>query len=379
MRQYPMAKTWVEISSSALLHNCRQFQKLLEPSAALIAVVKSNAYGHGLVAVSRVLAASIAPKARQKNPLWFGVDSCEEALALRRAGIVQPILVLGLSSPRQFPVMALRKVHFALSRIEDIPFLPLRARFQIKIETGTNRLGVNLNMLSRVAAALREHRRIPEGFYTHFAEAENRSSGFWKIQLRNLRAAQAIIERHWPRRKFFVHASATAAALSHRSARLQAVRIGIGLYGLPPDVVFARNAVIRRLRPALVWKTRVAFVRRIAKGETIGYGRTFRAAGPMTIATLPVGYWDGYDRRLSGIGKVLFRGRKARVVGRVCMNMTMIDLSAFKSPKTGEEVILLGKHRNGEEISATEIASTIRTINYEVITRINPLIPRIVT
>lgn len=379
MRRSQTVKTWVEISSSALLHNYRQFQKLLRPSVVLIAVIKSNAYGHGLVEVARALAAPASSKIKRKNPLWFGVDSCEEALTLRRAGINRPILVLGLADPKQFSVLASQKVHVAISRIADIPFLSPQSRFQIKIETGTNRLGVSPIMLSRMAAALREHSLVPEGFYTHFAEAENPSSGFWKTQLKNLHAARAIMERTWPKKNFFIHASATAAALLHRSAHLRAVRIGIGLYGLPPDIGFARDATIRRLRPVLAWKTRVIYVRHIAKGETVGYNRTFRAAKPMIVATLPVGYWDGYDRRLSGKGEVLFRGKKARVIGRVCMNMTMVDLSAFKNPVAGEEVILLGKHRNGMEISATNIASATRTINYEIITRINPLIPRMVT
>lgn len=379
----PKAKTWVEISSAALRHNLQLFRRLVGVPTAVMAVIKANAYGHGMTEVAKVLTASVSSKSKVSSSktdnrlLWFGVNSGAEALALRQEGISAPILVLGLVGPEEFEELAAKDISFAVSRIEDLAFLPVRARFQIKIETGTHRLGFFPQELSLVIRRLKKLRRRPEGFYTHFADAERVRSRFWKQQLKELERAERLFLRAW-KKPLLKHASATAAALQYPSAHFDIVRIGIGLYGLEPDPEFCKHPLIRELRPVLSWKTRIVQVKKVPKGATIGYDRAYRARRPITIAVLPVGYWDGYARGLSSFGSVLLRGVRVPVVGRVCMNMTMADVSAAPHPKTGEEVILLGKSKNGKEISVVQMAKQLNTITYEIVTRINPLIPRVI-
>ncbi|MBI2175672.1 MAG: alanine racemase [Parcubacteria group bacterium] len=373
----------MEISAFALLYNYRLFRRLAGKTAGIMAVVKANAYGHGMAEVAKILATSASPKSQvpgsktDSRPLWFGVDSGAEALALRGIGISEPILVLGLICPEEFRGLTANNVSFVLARKEDIDLLPPRAKFQIKIETGTNRLGFFPQELPFVIRRLERLRKRPEGFYTHFADAENTHSRFWKRQLVEFRRAEGLFLRAWSA-PLFKHASATAAALQYPSARFDIVRVGIGLYGLEPDPRLRALPVVQKLRPVLSWKTRTVQVKKVLRGATVGYDRTFRARRPMTIAVLPVGYWDGYDRGLSSRGVVLLRGKRARVIGRVCMNMTMVDVSDVPRPGVGEEVTLLGKSRNGEEITVANMARQLHTITYEVVTRINPLIPRVI-
>ena len=368
-------KTWVEISAHALRANHRTFRRLLGPSVALMAAVKANAYGHGMEQVARILASVPAPK--RAAPLWFGVDSAAEALRLRESGIREQILVLGISDPADFLPMAETRVSFVLARFQDIACLPISARVHLKVETGTHRLGFFPEELPKVFGALHRRGIIPEGLYTHVADAENMHSPFLSTQRERFLRAESLAFRMWPNARLLRHLSATAAALRDPAARCDMVRVGIGLYGLLPDKGFLHHPIAKKLRPALSWKTRVVQVKRILKGESVGYDRTYHAARAMTIAVLPVGYWDGFDRRLSNTGTVLVRGKKASVVGRVCMNMTMADVSNIPRVREGDEVVLLGKQGH-TEITAAEMAAALGTINYEVVTRINPLLMRAV-
>lgn len=365
-------KTWMEIDRVALLHNLKKVQKFVGSDVFLMAIVKANAYGHGLGEIAKVL--------KNKKNIWFGADTLEEALMLKRAGIRKPIMIFGYIPNAQLKYAIQQEFHISIYSKEVLHTISeiiknnkkLKPHLHLKIETGTNRLGIQLKDLLNIPKEISF-----EGVYTHFAEAENPKSSFYQRQLREFRKALFVLAQQGitPR---YIHTAATAALLQYPETHEKLVRLGIGLYGLwpSPDVkhrVFDTVA----LRPVLTWKTRIAQIKTIKKGETVGYDRTWRAKKNSKIAILPAGYYDGYDRRLSNCGEVLIKGKRVPVIGRVCMNMCMIDVTAIPGMAMGDEVVLLGRQGN-QEISADDIAKTIGTINYEVITKINPLIPRIV-
>jgi len=371
--------TTVEISRKALIDNLQQFRRKLGPGVKMMAVVKANAYGHGIEAVSKIVSHHGAD--------WLGVSSLEEGILLRERGMTLPILVLGyiplaeikegLKNDLSFVVYHQEMVKKAAEEAKKLKKL---ARIHLKVETGTNRQGIRLKDLSPfVQFCLKQKNIFLEGIYTHYANVEEAlDSGFALEQLKVFKRALQLIKEadvKIPIR----HIACSAAAILFDQAFFDLVRIGIGLYGLWPSSKVKTSAQERKtgikLLPVLTWKTKVAQVKEVPKGETIGYGRTYRTERKSRIAVLPVGYWDGYDRKLSNSGRVLIHGQFAPVVGRVCMNMTMVDVTDIPKVKTEDEVVLLGR-QNGNEIPAEEIAQKIGTINYEVVTRINPELPR---
>lgn len=449
-------KTWLEIDRKALLYNITAVRRLIDEDVALMAVVKANAYGHGLMEVVQLLSGqetkgatipqkevytSFCPLLTKEggirgrfltlaSKLLFGVDSLDEANTLKAEGIKNPIMILGhiptsriseaLKENFHIPIYSKESFHTIYAEMRKITngkgVKKITPHFHCKIETGTNRLGLSLDDL-RVFPA-----RFPiEGIYTHFAEVENPTSRFYTKQLSVLHKARALLAKKniIPH---FVHSASTAALLQYPETHGNLVRLGIGLYGLWPseevkDYLVPTNKLLspqsqwgmstsphtpllrkeggRKKRiplfsggrfsainqaitfcPVLTWKTRVAQIKRIKKGETVGYDRAWRARRSSTIAVLPVGYYDGYDRRLSGCGEVLIHGQRAPLVGRVCMNMIMVDITSIAA-RPDDEVVLLGKSGK-EEITADEIAKKIGTINYEIVSRINPLLSRIV-
>lgn len=387
-------KTWVEIHKANLLHNLAAFKKRLKKTSSIMAVIKANAYGHGLREIASIL---------KNHPVMLGVDSLEEAICARAVAPKNEIMILGYIPKENMAQAIKEKFHISAYDKETIELIrsliknravkPRWLHTHLKIETGTNRLGIKPSQLKSIKS-------LPqiEGIYTHLADSENIKSDFYKKQLEELRMAGKILKEKNITPKF-THISCTAAILRGGSFGGNLVRLGIGLYGLWPSLelkrVFSRRinphtkqgavtgdskiqtpafGVGVNLRPVLSWKTRLVQIKEIGRGETVGYDRTHKATGKKNIGIIPVGYYDGYDRRLSGCGEVLVSGRMAKIAGRVCMNMTMIDLGRL-NPKTGTEVVLIGKS-GGEEISADEIAANAGTINYEVVSRINPLIPR---
>lgn len=341
-----------------------------------MAVVKANAYGHGILAISSVL---------QKGGIgWLGVNSLEEGILLRQNKINLPILVLGyipLNSLSQAIVNNLSFVVYNRETLnkagEEAKKLKRQAKIHLKIETGTNRQGVAAEEL---LTFIRKLQRAPlvslEGVYTHFANIEDAlDSSFAMGQLKKFKEAIKTLEKagiNIPLK----HTASSAAAILFEKTHFDMLRIGIALYGLWPsrEVKIASRSKFD-LKPVLAWKTKVAQVKKVKKGEKIGYGCTFTVKKDSTVAVLPIGYFDGYDRRLSNCGEVLIKGKRAPVVGRVCMNMIMIDTTEVPGVKLEDEVVLLGK-QGRDEISADELAEKIGTINYEVVSRINPMIPR---
>ncbi len=384
-------KTWVEISKVSVKHNVGVFRKLLGPKTKLMSVVKSNAYGHGLWDFSKLAA--------EFGVDWFGADSLSEALKLREKGIEKPILVLGYTRRERLVEVAQNDISLTLYDIDNLKSWaknfarssgrPLK--IHLKIDTGMNRQGIYPEEL---ADFLRQAKKIPnlaiEGVYTHFASAKDITYPFYtNQQLVKFKKACAILE-DFGYRNVLKHAAATSGTLLYPDSRLDLVRVGIGLYGLwPSKEAQSQHAEIIgykvELKPVLNWKTVVAQVKNIKKGDFIGYDLTEKMTKDAKIAVLPIGYWHGYDRGFSGIGEVLVNGTRCRVLGRVSMDMIVVDASRAGRIKVEDEAVLLGQQalrlRSGqaiEEIRAEELAQKIGTIPYEVITRINPQTPRIV-
>lgn len=382
-------KTWVEISKSALASNIKAFRRHVGENTAIMAVVKSNAYGHGLIETAK-----IADKA---GAVWFGVDNVDEALALRRAGLAKPILILGYTLDGRLAECVENRISFvvynlstakALRRLKLAP-LSLRPKkdakaafVHLKVETGTSRQGVAGEELRRL---VRELKKTPgvviEGASTHYANIEDTTdSSYAELQLERYRENLELLKREgvdppWK------HTACSAAAILYPETYFNLARLGISMYGLWPSketlAVARREKRVLALKPVLAWKTVIAQIKRLPKGTPVSYGLTERTTRPSKLAVLPVGYWDGYDRRgMSHVGQVLVRGRRCKVVGRVCMNMCVIDVTDVPGVSVEDEVVLLGRQRR-ETITAEELASKMDTINYEVVTRINPTIRRI--
>ncbi|KKW28686.1 MAG: Alanine racemase [Parcubacteria group bacterium GW2011_GWB1_52_7] len=374
-------RTWIEIDRRSLFFNLSKFQKLAG-KASIMAIVKSNAYGHGLALIAKCLTTKdkrlLALRSFSEGG-WFGVDSVTEALRLRREGISNPILVLGYTLPMRLAEAAKNNIAVTASHFEALANLARakkRPQLHIKIDTSMHRQGFQEDDLPRLIRELRKEHLMPEGVYSHLASAENKQ--FSKKQIAaftralNFMRSAGVALKH-------VHIASTGGIMRYRLPFANLVRLGLGLYGYLPD---RRVGIVR---PVLTWKTIIGEVKRVKKGEHIGYDMTERLKRDSTIAILPIGYWHGFDRGLSKIGEVLIHGKRCRVLGRVSMDMAVVDVTDIdrklkiknEKVKIGDEVVLIG--RQGREfIGADEMAKRIGTISYEVLTRINPLIFRTV-
>lgn len=373
-------RTWIEIDAQALRHNAEQFLKLIPERTRLIAVIKSNAYGHGLVQIATQLARSI-PDSR----LWFGADSIVEALRLRKEGIANPILVLGYTLPSRVGEAVGQGITLTVSNFEALVALAAcrpRPAFHLKIDTGMHRQGFFSDQIGELITTLKNKRLKPEGIYTHFASAkdpedtvytDSQSLSFKKVIDTLAAAGFTDVIRH---------AAASGATLLFPKTHLDMVRVGMGLYGYWPSPEARDARHVSRdtkivVKPVLTWKTIIAEVKDIPEGARVGYDETEAVGRKSKIAVLPIGYWHGYDRGLSSIGEVLIHGKRAKILGRISMDMTVVDVTDTSGVKVGDEVVLVGM-QSSEGIFADELAERIGTTQYELLTRINPLIRRIV-
>ncbi len=368
--------TWVELDRAALLHNVCALKRLIAP-AKFMAVVKGNAYGHGM----EQIATAVAPQVD-----WFGVNSLDEAQGLRAAGIAHPILIMGATPPERLAEVVqggFRQVVYdeagATALAQTAARLGMRAAVHVEVETGTNRLGARERVATALAAFIRaQPTLVLEGVYTHYANVEDTlDNSYAEHQLRRYQAALADIGGC---DEILTHTAATAAGILYPQTRFGMVRVGIGLYGLWPSAQTAeaarRAGIALELRPVLSWKARVVHLNEVPFGEPVGYGCTYVATRPRRIAVLPVGYYEGFDRGLSNRGRVLIRGQVAPVVGRVAMNMTMVDVTDIPGVTVGDEAVIIGRQGN-RSLTAEDMAALLDTINYEVVTRINPALPRL--
>jgi len=372
--------TWCEVSTAALATNLREFRTLVGSRCELAVVVKSNAYGHGLVLASRTFLEAGADLLCVHD-LW-------EAETLRTAGVRAPIHVLGRVEPNQAPEAVALGVSLVAYDADLVRALSAatppgrRTAIHLKVETGTHRQGLPLEEVLALAELARRLSGVEvSGVASHFADVEDTTHhDFARNQMAVFREAlEAVRRAGWPEARGDLANS--AATILWPEAHLDRVRLGIGAYGMWPSAeTRVSAAMIHRdqvtLRPALTWKSRVAQVQRVAAGEFVGYGRTWRTPRPTLLAVVPVGYADGYDRGLSNLAHMLIRGQRAAVRGRVCMNMTMVDVTDIAGVAPGEEAVLLGD-QGDESLTAERLAQWAGTINYEITTRIAESVPRV--
>lgn len=369
-------RTWIEVDQQAIKHNFAVFRGLIPKKTKLMAVVKSNAYGHGLIGFSQEM--------EKLGTDWLGVDSMTEARALRREGLTLPILVLGYTMPELFAEAAENDTSITVSSFETLDSLKktklsIPLKVHIKVDTGMHRQGFLLEQQKTMVEQI-TNRKLPvivEGLYTHFANAKN--PGFPKdTRDQIVQFEQWISAFKKTGFKPLVHASATAGTTLFSETHYDMVRIGIGLYGFWPAREvreFLKDKI--SLHPALEWKSIISEIKKLPKGARVGYDFAETLQKESTLALIPIGYWHGYPRSLSSIGRVVIKGEECKVLGRVSMDMLTVDITtSVKNTKVGDEVIIIGK--NQESPASAEGISLITDSSwYEVVTCLNPLIKRI--
>ncbi|MBI4801442.1 MAG: alanine racemase [Elusimicrobia bacterium] len=362
--QFPSRPTWAEIKLSALKKNLLKLQKIIGPAVKLMFVVKADAYGHG--------AAAAAGFAERENLAWgFGVSSVEEGLSLRSGAVRSPILVLGSLYPFESFIEAINSglavtissLDAARQAMEASRKLGQKAVCHIKLETGMGRIGARKPAVIKIFSELALGKSAAiNGLYTHLSSADT-DPEFTAAQLGYFEETIAELAGYGAN-NIIKHAANSAGLLNYPQSRRDMVRAGLAAYGL-----------MEGFEPVLSWKTRIVFIKTVREGTYISYHKSFRASRPMKIATLPVGYGDGYIRRFSG-AQALVGGVKCPIAGDITMDMTMVDVTDARDAAVGSEVTLIGR-QGGAEITAAELAVVAGTIPYEVVTLIASRVPRI--
>ncbi len=368
-------RTWAEIDTRALVHNLNIFKNKLG-SKKLMAVVKANAYGHS--------AKDLCPIIDQNGADWFAVSNIDEAIALREYGIKKPILILGytpVDMVQDLKNYDLSQCVYSLEYAEKLSalcvFYGIQIKAHIKLDTGMSRLGFDcrndgLNGLAEALESAKFDGIKCEGVFTHFAVSDRNEAdddGFTDEQYgRFIKACDKFKESGF--NDILFHCCNSAAAINDCDKHLSMVRIGISLYGLSPS---SSLKIADDLIPVLTVKSVVSMVKEIGVGDTVNYGRTFKADKPMKIATVTAGYADGYPRLLSNQGYVYINGSRADIIGRICMDQMCVDVTDIPDVKMGDEVLLFGK-----ELKVDALADLCGTINYEIICGISPRVPRVI-
>ncbi len=361
---------WVEIDLNNLKYNLGQLRNKLSSGTLIMAVVKADAYGHGVLPISQALV--------EEGVDRLGVALPEEGVELRKAGVTLPIHILGEVLAAQYKLIMKYDLLPTVARRDSLEKYNILAEKQgikkkihIKIDTGMGRIGL---LPDQAIGFIQEASHLSnieiEGLMTHFATADEKDKEYTYQQ--------------WERFKYVVreleklgigiplkHAGNSATIIDLAEFQLNMIRPGISLYGLLPS----EDVSSLTLKPILTWKARVDFIKEVPLGTNISYGATYVTKNKSKIATIPLGYADGYSRLLSNKGYVLINGQRAAIVGRVCMDQFMVDVTDISNVKIGDEVVLIGKQMN-EEITVTEIADLLGTINYEVLCNISIRVPR---
>lgn len=371
----PRAHSWAEVRLADIAYNIAQLRRCIGDDTLFMAVVKADGYGHG--------AYRVAQTAIDAGARWLGVAIAEEGIGLRDKGIDAPILVLGGIMPyeaEEVVASGLCQTVFTLDVARALSDASVKqgknADVHIKVDTGMGRVGVRPGLeLEQLIEGLMDLPGINiTGMFTHFAESDACDKSFTNYQMSLFVQAinQAKAMNVGP---LILHAANSAAVIDCAAAHFDMVRGGISIYGYyPSDGIDNPQKV--DLKPALSWKARVMYVKDVPAGTPISYGRTFTTQRPSKIATISAGYADGYRRQLSNRGYVLIRGSRAPVIGRVCMDQFMIDVTDIPGVTIGDEVVLIGRQGN-EIIAADELAGLCGTISYEILTSIGPRVPRI--
>jgi alanine racemase len=367
--------TWAEIDLDALASNLRVIRQRIGPDVKVLAAVKADAYGHGAVRCARRLEA--------EGVDWFGVALPEEGIALRAARITNPILCLAGFWKGQEQASLQQKLTPVVYRLDLIEALDRAASdagvvadVHVKIDSGMGRLGVRLDSLSEFCEALARFRNIRvDGLMTHLAAADDRAcEDYTTNQLHRFQQAVTLFRERGVQPSY-LHAANSAATFAYSAAWGNMVRLGGTLYGLCRDVL-PPDIETPPLRAVMSLRSRITLLKTVGAGEKLGYGCTFETKRQSLIATLPIGYDDGYRRALSNRGRVIVRGNFAPVVGRVSMDLTLIDVTDIPGVSLDDEVTLLG--RSGElAISAEDLAETVGTISYEITCGVSSRVPRV--
>jgi alanine racemase len=360
------------VDLNALRENFRQIKKKVGPKVKILSMVKANAYGHGAPAVARALAAEGSDA--------FGVATLEEGIELRQAGIRQPIIVLAGVYLEQLDLFLQNDLIPVLHELETLRALEktlagqgMTLPIHLEIDTGMGRIGFLDSQINDWLPELGKLKALKlEGVFSHFSDGETANEAYTENQLKSF----LLVTERLRRAAFvpsLVHMAKSGTIITVPDSHLAIVRPGLILYGIYPSPDMTKEI---HLKPVLSWKTRVLQLRRLTRGSSIGYGRTFKTKRDSLIATLPVGYADGYQRLFSNRACVLVRGERAPVVGRVSMDLTTVDVTDIRKVQQGDEVVLLGRQGDAE-ISADEMAAWANTISYEILTSISNRVPRI--
>lgn len=375
---FTTSQSWLEVSRANLLHNVDVIRKKIGPDVRIAAVVKANAYGHGYNEVASIL--------EMEGISFLAVHSFEEALYLKENEFSARILIVGYTPMDQLNEAVERKFHLTVYNLETLRMLKSFkgnhcARVHLKLETGTNRQGIDEKDLPKFLEILKTNDNMRlTGVSMHFANIEDTTDHSYAThQLERYNKLVAMIEKAGFKIRL-KHTASSAASLLFAKTHFDMIRFGISLYGLWPSketylsyrLAGGENDL---LKPALTWKAKISQIKKVPRDSFIGYGCTYRTTADAKIGVLPIGYFDGYDRKLSNLGYVLIKGRRAPVRGRVCMDNIMVDITDIPDVKIEDEAVLLGR-QGDEEISAEQMASWAGTINYEIVSRINPLLPR---
>lgn len=354
----------VRISPGAILHNLKIFREL-DKKLAIAPVLKSNAYGHGLVEIAKIVDGENIP--------FLCVDSYFEALILRNEGIRSPILVIGYTPTKNILESRLKDVAFGIVNIEGLRELSEAdhpAHIHLKIDTGMHRHGISMDEIDEATRLIRANKRIVlEGVYSHLADADTPNSKHTEMQIKNWNSVVEEFKREFPNIRYFHLAATSGVSLPNIDAN--ALRIGIGLYG------FNTSTHELDLQPALEMVTRITSTRTLQKGASVGYNATFAVPNEMRVATIPVGYYEGLDRRLSNKGNVLVRNTPCLIVGRVSMNITSFDVSKVPNVKVGDLVTVISNHHEDSN-SVQNIARLCETIPYDILVHIPAHLRRVV-
>ena len=366
---------WVEVDLDILANNMREIRRIVDNKAEVTAVIKANAYGHGSCILAPILAKNGANR--------FAVAELDEAIELRQHGITEPILVLGTVLPDQVKEVVLYGIDIAVFNYDIAKAFSDEAvrqhriiRLHIKIDSGMGRIGYqpNVESIEEIVRISKLPNVVMEGIFTHFATADCIDKTYTKIQYNRFKyvcdeLAKKGVKIHTH------HCANSATIIDLPQYHWDMVRAGIILYGLAPsdEVDISKTA----LKPAMSLKCRIMYIKKIKAGDSISYGRKFIADKECTIATLPIGYADGYTRMLSNKNtQVLINGKRANIVGNICMDQCMVDITNIPDVKVGDEVVLFGTQGN-EEILADELADKLGTINYEIVCMMARRLPRV--
>ena len=369
------SRVYAKIDLDAIAYNMEQMKQNIRPETKVMAVIKADGYGHGAVQIAEMM--------ERWNYIWgFAVATLDEAVVLRTEGIQKPILVLGCVFPDQYMEMLKHEIRMNIyteEMAESISRMAARegktAYMHIKLDTGMSRLGFGINEQS--AETIKRISKMPnvnmEGIFTHFTKADEKDKSFTKKQIQEFVWMTERLKKKNVRFTY-EHCSNSAGIIDVPEANFDIVRAGISTYGLYPSEEVDKTNV--KLKPALALKSHVAFVKEIERGTPVSYGGTFVAKEKMKIATIPVGYADGYPRSLSNKGYVLIRGKKAPILGRVCMDQFMVDVTQIEGVSFGDKVTMIGK--DGNEILPVEVLSELSgRFNYEFVCDLGKRIPRV--